>query len=496
MKSLFRAHVGNHLAVLRVESRLRDIACKCSVVILYGEHGRLGLFEHSHYLLHGVVDAEFRCRLNHELRHLEVVIQFGAEHYVANVVYMYLAAKSACRIEHREYRHLAAAYGVDKALQGHVGGDEDKLRIDDTLKTHKRQCGVVRMVGYKFSLAGKTHAVNAVRFKNYYSKVRAYANHHKWYEHSVAASKFGNKEHTRQRGVHDTRHHRCHSQHGEVLLGNIDAYLFHVPHAGEEEASQSAYEQRGRESTAAASAAVCRRRGEDLCGKDEEDVDDEPLAVAGEDGVVHNFRPVGFGLSAKKDVDAGVPFAVECREEEDERAEDNASQKEPLVRVVQTGEDALAEVHGAYEVKANKTAKDPQKDICRRTFYHPAVTHGEVEQRVGAGEEIAEEYCRDGTDKDRQQRRHSKVYHKHLEGEHQSGDGGFEDTRNGSGGTTAYEEHQRAVVHLERLTQIAANGGAGKHDRSLGTHGTSEADGYCRRYDGAPHVVGFQTAAL
>ena len=78
----------------------------------------------------------------------------------------------------------------------------------------------------------------------------------------------------------------------------------------------------------------------------------------------------------------------------------------------------------------------------------------ECEQRRGATEYIGEARCRDTRDEYGQQRCHSKVYHKHLKCEHQSGNRSLEDAGNGSCRTAAYKQHQRLVVHAEQFAKV------------------------------------------
>ena len=126
--------------------------------------------------------------------------------------------------------------------------------------------------------------------------------------------------------MHNTSHHRRHSQHSEVLLWNVNTYLFHIPHSGKEETSDGTDEQRWCESTAAATATVCSRRCEHLSGEYKENIEHQPPAVTGKDRVVHHLSPVSLGLSIKKDVYAGVALAVERRKKEYQHAEDDATQ--------------------------------------------------------------------------------------------------------------------------------------------------------------------------
>ena len=100
-----------------------------------------------------------------------------------------------------------------------------------------------------------------------------------------------------------------------------------------------------------------------------------------------------------------------------------------------------------------------------------------MEHRVGTRSDIGNRSGGDTGDEQGHEGRHRKVDKQHLDGEHQAGNGGLEDTRDGTCRTTSYEEHHRACIDTEQASQIGTDGRTREHDRCLGTHRTTEADG-------------------
>ena len=67
------------------------------------------------------------------------------------------------------------------------------------------------MVGEQFSLSCQSHGIDAVWLKDADGKGGSYTHNDKWHEELVATGKFGDKEYSRKRGVHDPCHHSCHT---------------------------------------------------------------------------------------------------------------------------------------------------------------------------------------------------------------------------------------------------------------------------------------------
>ena len=164
--------------------------------------------------------------------------------------------------------------------------------------------------------------------------------------------------------------------------------------------------------------------------------------------------------------------------------------------VLQLSEDILAESHGTDEVESHESAEYAQEDIAWHALYYPRTIKHECEQLVVAYEDIGETGCCYGCDENWGDARHSEVDHQYLNGEDESGYWSLEDSGNSSRSTTTHEQHQRLVVESEELTEVTRYTRTRKHDRSLGTYGTTESDCYGRGKDRRPAVMPLQSALL
>ena len=311
MEPLFCRHIGNHLAVCSIHAGAADVADEVGVGVDDGKHKGVGLVELLHHLLHGVVDSQGGGRRRHQLLDGEMVIEFGAEHHVANSVEVHLTEEGARLVEDGEESCGAHADDIDQLAQRHIGGDGGELPVDDAVEAHEGEHRLVGMVGDELALACQAHAVDAVGLEDVDGEVGADADNHQGDEHLVATRDFGDEEDAGERCVHHARHHTRHAQQCEVLLGQVDADAVDIPQVGEEETGESSDEQRGSERTATAATAVGGRCGEHLRGEDESDIHHEEVAMSIEERVVEYRVPVGFCPAVEQDVDAGVALAIE-----------------------------------------------------------------------------------------------------------------------------------------------------------------------------------------
>ena len=277
----------------------------------------------------------------------------------------------------------------------------------------------------------------------------------------------------------------------------MNAQLVDVPQARKEEPAEAADEKRGGKGSATAATAIGGRCGKHFRQQHQPHIDHQQLLLSGKERVVQNLPPVGFTRAVEQQVDAVVAFAKERREEEDEQRQHRAADDELHHRLVlETGEDALAEAHRPDEIEADEAAEDAQQHTGGDALHGPRVVEVEGEEGRIAAEDVGETGGGDTAHQDGHQRGHRQVDHQHLEREHQSGDGGLENARDGTSGTAAHQEHQRATVLAEQLAQVRADGRAGEHDGRLGTHRAAKADGDGRCHHARPRVVGLQTRAV
>ena len=296
--------------------------------------------------------------------------------------------------------------------------------------------------------------------------------------------------------MHDAAHQSAHAQHGEVALRYVDAKdVVGVPQAAEDESADASEEEAGREDTAAAAATVGGCRGKDLEDNYQEEIDEQVVAAI-EEGTVHRCVPVGLSIAVEQQGDEVVAFTVERRKKVDEQAQHDGSQRELLVAPLQAAEDAFEVVHGAREVERHQSADDTKGNVGWNAVHREGVLQVELKDGVGARDGKGKSDGCDAADEQRQQAGHRQVYHQHFEHKDESGNGCLEDTRHGSCGSAAHEQHHVLVAQPTSLTKAAADGTAGQHDGSLCTHTAAKADGNGRSHDGGPGVVRFDAALL
>ena len=163
--------------------------------------------------------------------------------------------------------------------------------------------------------------------------------------------------------MHDSRHHTRHAIERKVLLGHIDPELILIPQAREEEAEGSADEERGGKGTTTTARAIGGTRGEDLRDDHQGHIEDEILALAREERLLHHGIPVGLGLALDEDGQGVVALAIERRKEEDERAQGETSHEE--LDVGSLGQSRIAVLtprHRAHEVDGDEATAHTQED--------------------------------------------------------------------------------------------------------------------------------------
>ena len=309
-------------------------------------------------------------------------------------------------------------------------------------------------------------------------EIGTHADDHQRHEHRVTAREFGNEEDTRQRGMHHTRHHASHAQQGEVLLGHIDTNLVDVPQTREEETRETADEQRRGKRTTATATAISGRGGHHLRKQHEGDIRQEHGALTGKEGVVEDAVPVGLRPSVEQQVDTGITFTIECREEEDEQTQRHTADGQFDVRMIlELGKHAFAGTHHPDEIERYQTTADAQEDTGWDALHRPTAVKMEGKKGCITTEDIGEDCGCHTRDENRQKGRHRHIDHQHLKREHQSGYRGLKDTCNSTGCTTAHEGHKHLTVEMEQLSEVRADGRACEHDRSLSTHRSTETDG-------------------
>ena len=223
--------------------------------------------------------------------------------------------------------------------------------VDDALQRHQREHRPIGMVRDEFTLACQSHTIDAMGFEDDDGEIGEDAYHHQGDEQLIATGELSNEEDTRERRMHHTSHHRCHTQHGKVPLRDIHPDLLDVPHTGKEETGEGSDEQRRSEGTTATATTIGSRGSKHLGEQHQGDIQHEQLTITIEQGVVQYHVPIGLGLTVQQDIDAAVTLTIERREEEDERTEYHTAQYQlGIVLIAQLGKDILAGRHGTDEV--------------------------------------------------------------------------------------------------------------------------------------------------
>ena len=111
-------------------------------------------------------------------------------------------------------------------------------------------------------------------------------------------------------------------------------------------------------------------------------------------------------------------------------------------------------------------------------------------------EQIRNRGCRHTGNQQGKQRSHGQINHQYLQRKNHTGNRCLKDTRNRSGSSTSYQQHQRLVVHTENTAQIRTNGRTGQHNRSLGTDRSTTTDGNGRSKYRRPDIMSLNTTLL
>ena len=210
------------------------------------------------------------------------------------------------------------------------------------------------MVGEQLALSCQTQGVDAVALEDADGEQRRDAHDHQRHEELVAAREFGDEEDARKRGMHHARYEARHAHKCKVLLRNVDAHLVHIPEARKEETGKTANDERRGKGTTASATTIGGRGGKNLGKGYQGDVEDEQLVVPVEERTAHHLPPVFHILSLQQHVDCRIALAVERREEEDERTQNQSAKQQFYVWIRRKlGKKALTRRHGAHEIKAH-----------------------------------------------------------------------------------------------------------------------------------------------
>ena len=172
-----------HFAIHGVHTLTRDVALQVMTAINDGEPVSLCILEHAHDLGHGRGIVQDSSRLYHELRSLEMVVEFGAEHNMADFDDIDLAQQRTGRIGDGQHTMTRTRDVVDHLTQFGIGGYGLEVAIDNGVKTHQRQHSMVGMVGHQLALLSQTETVDAMRFEDTDGQIAGHSNNQAGLQH-------------------------------------------------------------------------------------------------------------------------------------------------------------------------------------------------------------------------------------------------------------------------------------------------------------------------
>ncbi len=157
-------------------------------------------------------------------------------------------------------------------------------------------------------------------------------------------------------------------------------------------------------------------------------------------------------------------------------------------------EDVFQPAHDTNHVEGEKAAEDSQHNHIRNAVQQERFHLGVGEHGIHAVEQVGDGGGRDGSHQQRQNGGHGEVEEQHLNDKQNTGNGGLEDTGDGTGCTTTHQDHQAVLFQSEETSQVGTDGGACEHDGCLGTHRSAEADGYGAGCQRGVDIVWFDAA--
>ena len=248
--------VFNHLPIHRVHPRTGYDADDVIVDIDNRKIIERGLIELVHYVFHWIVDTQDNVDGFHQLAYGELVIEFGAEHNVADLREIDDSEQGVALIDDGNKIGMASTDYLYQLAQKKVGRYGRIVFLDNTIETHQGECSVIGVVGDEFSFSGESHSINAVRLEDVDGEIRTDADNHQRHKQLVSTGELCDEKNARERCMHHAGHYTCHTEQREILFGDVDSDLIDIPNSGKEKAAESADKQRWSKCSAASASAV------------------------------------------------------------------------------------------------------------------------------------------------------------------------------------------------------------------------------------------------
>ena len=157
-----------------------------------------------------------------------------------------------------------------------------------------------------------------------------------------------------------------------------------------------------------------------------------------ENGVVEHGSRFGRAFISDQDAHYVVTFAVEWRKEEDEQRQHGRTEGIARQVVFERGEHAFKSIHGAREIQRRYAADQAQQNRARHTRNDERIVERHLKHGGSARNKVGYARRRGTRDEQGHKGRHGQVNHQHLDGENQSGDGGFINAGDSSRRTAAH----------------------------------------------------------
>ena len=122
-----------------------------SVMVDHRQIPRLSLLELVHDAVHLLVNIDIRRSRHHEIIHMHLVIQFRAEHILADVFKRHIAVEMVSVIDHWENIPLGGSHYFHKISQRCIDLHRNEIRFNKIAGLQKGQHSLVAVVGQELS---------------------------------------------------------------------------------------------------------------------------------------------------------------------------------------------------------------------------------------------------------------------------------------------------------------------------------------------------------
>ena len=196
----------------------------------------------------------------------------------------------------------------------------------------------------------------------------------------------------------------------------------------------------------------------------------------------------GLHFAVEQVVDGGITFSVKGRDEVDQSADGQATQKELQVRVADALHEFLhAEIH-PVEVDGEKCSKGTECDEIGQVPDFESLCDDIGKEVVRSTEQMAHHCPTDRGKKQGNQRGQGEVQTEDLDGKYHSRNGRVENARKRPCCGTTDQQNARRVIQMHQPGQIGADGRAGGNCGSFQSNTATKPNGDRAGDDGSIHA--------